>query len=153
AGTGCVAAGSYEIKKALEKEILKRRLNDEVRVIATGCNGFCERGPIIVVQPDGIFYQRLKPKDIPQLVEEHLLKGRPVKNLMYVPPAGEKPVPKMMDIGFFSHQRLIVLKNRGRIDPENIDEYIAFEGYQALEKSLTELNPGDIIKEVKDAGL
>ncbi|UCD05470.1 MAG: FAD-dependent oxidoreductase [candidate division WOR-3 bacterium] len=153
AGTGCVAAGSYEIKKALEKEILKRKLDDEVRVIATGCNGFCERGPIVVVQPDGIFYQRLKPKDIPQLVEEHLLKGRPVKNLMYVPPAGEKPVPKMMDIGFFSHQRLIVLKNRGRIDPENIDEYIAFEGYQALEKSLTEMNPDDIIKEVKDAGL
>lgn len=153
AGTGCVAAGSYEIKKALEKEILKRKLDDEVRVIATGCNGFCERGPIVVVQPDGIFYQRLKTKDIPQLVEEHLLKGRPVKNLMYVPPAGEKPVPKMMDIGFFSHQRLIVLKNRGRIDPENIDEYIAFEGYQALERSLTEMNPDDIIKEVKDAGL
>lgn len=153
AGTGCVAAGSYDIKKTLEKEILKRKLHNEVRVIATGCNGFCERGPIVVVQPDGIFYQKLKLKDIPHLVEEHLLKGRPVKNLMYVPPAGEKPVPKMMDIGFFSHQRLIVLKNRGRIDPENIDEYIAFEGYQALEKSLTEMNPEEIIKEIKEAGL
>ncbi len=153
AGTGCVAAGSYDIKKTLEKEILKRKLHNEVRVVATGCNGFCERGPIVVVQPDGIFYQKLTPKDIPHLVEEHLLKGRPVKNLMYIPPAGEKPVPKMMDIGFFSHQRLIVLKNRGRIDPENIDEYIAFEGYQALEKSLTEMNPEEIIKEVKEAGL
>ncbi len=153
AGTGCVAAGSYDIKKALEKEIVKRKLHNEVRVVATGCNGFCERGPIVVVQPDGIFYQKLKPKDIPLLVEEHLLKGRPVKNLMYVPPAEEKPIPKMMDIGFFSHQRLIVLKNRGRIDPENIDEYIAFEGYQALEKALIEMNPEDIINEVKDAGL
>jgi NADH-quinone oxidoreductase subunit F len=153
AGTGCVAAGSYEIKKALEKEILKRKLHNEVKVITTGCNGFCERGPIVVVQPDGIFYQKLKPKDIPHLVEEHLLKGRPVKNLMYVPPAEEKPVPKMMDIGFFKHQRLIVLKNRGRIDPENIDEYIGFEGYQALEKALNEMSPDEIIAEVKEAGL
>jgi NADH-quinone oxidoreductase subunit F len=153
AGTGCVAAGSFEIKKALEKEIIKKKLQNEVTVIATGCNGFCERGPIVVVQPDGVFYQRLKPKDIPHLVEEHLLKGRPVKDLMYVPPAEAKPVPKMMDIGFFKHQRLIVLKNRGRIDPENIDEYIAFDGYRALEKALTEMKPDDIIREVKEAGL
>ena len=153
AGTGCVAAGSFEIKAALEKEIKKRKLQDEVTVISTGCNGFCERGPIVVVQPEGIFYQRLQPEDIPFLVEEHFLKGRPVKKLMYVPPREEKPIPKMMDIGFFKHQRLIVLKNRGRIDPENIEEYIAFEGYQALEKALTNMAAGEIIKEVKDAGL
>jgi NADH-quinone oxidoreductase subunit F len=153
AGTGCVAAGSFKIKTALEKEITKRKLQNEVTVISTGCNGFCERGPIVVVQPDGVFYQRLKTEDIPLLVEEHLLKGRPVKKLLYVPPAEAKPVPRMMDIGFFKHQRLIVLKNRGRIDPENIDEYIAFEGYQALEKALTEMNPEEIIREVKSAGL
>jgi NADH-quinone oxidoreductase subunit F len=153
AGTGCVAAGSFEIKAALEKEITKRKLQNEVAVISTGCNGFCERGPIVVVQPDGVFYQKLKREDIPLFVEEHLLKGRPVRKLLYVPPAEAKPVPKMMDIGFFKHQRLIVLKNRGRIDPENIEEYIAFEGYQALEKALTSMTPEDIIKEVKDAGL
>jgi len=153
AGTGCVAAGSFKIKTALEKEITKRKLQNEVTVISTGCNGFCERGPIVVVQPDGVFYQRLKTEDIPLLIEEHLLKGRPVKKLLYVPPAEAKPVPRMMDIGFFKHQRLIVLKNRGRIDPENIDEYIAFEGYQALEKALTEMNPEEIIREVKSAGL
>jgi NADH-quinone oxidoreductase subunit F len=153
AGTGCVAAGSFEIKTALEKEIAKRKLQNEVAVISTGCNGFCERGPIVVVQPEGIFYQRLQPEDIHFLVEEHLLKGRPVKKLMYVPPAAATPIPKMMDIGFFKHQRLIVLKNRGRIDPENIEEYIAFEGYQALEKALTNMAPGEIINEVKDAGL
>lgn len=153
AGTGCVAAGSFEIKEALEKEIEKRKLQNEIAVISTGCNGFCERGPIVVVQPDGIFYQRLTPKDIPFLVEEHLLKGRPVKDLMYVPPREEKPIPKMMDIGFFKHQRLIVLKNRGRIDPENIEEYIAFDGYKALEKALTQMGPEEIVKEIKSAGL
>ena len=153
AGTGCVAAGSFEIKKALEKEIQRRELHNEVAIVTTGCNGFCERGPIVVVQPDGIFYQRLKPQDVPLLVEEHLLKGRPVQTLMYVPPAEETPVPKMMDIGFFKHQRLIVLKNRGRIDPENIEEYIAFDGYSALEKALTEMNPEDIVGEVKRSGL
>ncbi|MGB7055022.1 MAG: NADH-ubiquinone oxidoreductase-F iron-sulfur binding region domain-containing protein [bacterium] len=153
AGTGCVAAGSFKIKAALEKEITKRKLQNEVAVISTGCNGFCERGPIIVVQPDGVFYQKLKREDISLLVEEHLLKGRPVKKLLYIPPAEAKPVPKMMDIGFFKHQRLIVLKNRGRIDPENIEEYIAFEGYQALEKALTDMAPGEIIEEIKDAGL
>lgn len=153
AGTGCVACGSFEIKKALEREIRKRKLQDEIAVISTGCNGFCERGPIVVVQPDGIFYQRLSLKDIPYLVEEHLLKGRPVKKLMYVPPAEEKPIPKMSDIGFFKHQRLIVLRNRGRIDPEDINEYIAFEGYRALEKALTSMTPEEIINEVKESGL
>ncbi|MGD9380223.1 MAG: NADH-ubiquinone oxidoreductase-F iron-sulfur binding region domain-containing protein, partial [candidate division WOR-3 bacterium] len=153
AGTGCVAAGSFEIKASLEKEITKRNLQNEVAVISTGCNGFCERGPIVVVQPDGVFYQRLKREDIPLLVEEHLLKGRPVRKLLYVPPAEAKPIPRMMDIGFFKHQRLIVLKNRGRIDPENIEEYIAFEGYRALEKALTGMTPSGIIKEIKSAGL
>jgi NADH-quinone oxidoreductase subunit F len=148
-----VAGGSFEIKKALEKEIAKRKLQDEIAVISTGCNGFCERGPIVVVQPEGIFYQKLKKEDIPYLVEEHMLKGRPVKKLMYVPPAEERPIPKMMDIGFFKHQRLLVLKNRGRIDPENIDEYIAFDGYKALEKALSKMNPEEILQEVKDSGL
>jgi NADH-quinone oxidoreductase subunit F len=153
AGTGCVAAGSFEIKAALEKEIARRNLQNEIAVISTGCNGFCERGPIVVVQPDGIFYQRLTQEDIPFLVEEHFLKGRPVKKLMYVPPKEEKPIPKMMDIGFFKHQRLIVLKNRGRIDPENIEEYIAFDGYKALEKALTRMAPEKIIEEIKASGL
>jgi NADH-quinone oxidoreductase subunit F len=153
AGTGCVAAGSFEIKTALEKEITKKNLQNEVAVISTGCNGFCERGPIVVVQPDGVFYQKLKREDIPLLIEEHLLKGRPVRKLLYVPPAEAKPIPKMMDIGFFKHQRLIVLKNRGRIDPENIEEYIAFDGYHALEKALKDMRPTEIIKEIKDAGL
>jgi len=153
AGTGCVAAGSFEIKKILEEEIAKNKLQNEVAVITTGCNGFCERGPIVVVQPEGIFYQQLTKENIPLLVKEHLLKGRPVEKLMYIPPEEEKPIPKLMDIGFFKHQRLIVLKNRGRIDPENIEEYIAFDGYRALEKVLSSMTPEQIIKEIKDSGL
>jgi len=153
AGTGCVSCGSFEIKAALEQEIARRKLQDEVLIIATGCNGFCERGPILMVQPDGVFYQRLKVEDIPFLVEEHLLKGRPVKKLMYVPPAEREPVPKMKDIDFFKLQRLIVLRNRGRIDPEKVDEYIAYDGYAALAKALTEMTPEGIVAEVTAAGL
>ena len=153
AGTGCVSSGSFKIKEALEKEIAKRRLQDEVQVVATGCNGFCERGPIVMVQPDGIFYQLLKVEDVSRLVEEHLLKGRPVKKLMYVPPAETAPVPKMKDIEFFKHQRLVVLRNRGRIDPEKIDEYIAFDGYEALGKALTEMTPQAILDEILASGL
>jgi NADH:ubiquinone oxidoreductase subunit F (NADH-binding)/(2Fe-2S) ferredoxin/NAD-dependent dihydropyrimidine dehydrogenase PreA subunit len=153
AGTGCVSCGSFKIKAALEDEIKKRQLQDEIQVVATGCNGFCERGPIVLVQPDGIFYQLLSVEDVPHLVEEHLLKGRPVKKLMYVPPAEKQPVPKMKDIEFFKHQRLIVLRNRGRIDPEKIEEYIAFDGYEAMAKALTGMKPQEIIDEVLFSGL
>jgi NADH:ubiquinone oxidoreductase subunit F (NADH-binding)/(2Fe-2S) ferredoxin/NAD-dependent dihydropyrimidine dehydrogenase PreA subunit len=153
AGTGCVSCNSFKIKEALEKEVQKRNLQDEVLVIATGCNGFCERGPILLVQPDGIFYQQLKVEDVPRLVEEHLLKGRPVKKLMYIPPAEKEPVPKMKDIEFFKHQRLIVLRNRGRIDPEKVEEYIAFDGYEAMSKALTKMTPDEIISEITASGL
>ncbi|MCX6566155.1 MAG: NADH-quinone oxidoreductase subunit NuoF [Candidatus Aminicenantes bacterium] len=153
AGTGCVSCGSFKIKEALEKEVRKRKLEDEVMIIATGCNGFCERGPILMVHPDGIFYQQLKVEDVPHLIEEHILKGRPVKRLMYVPPAEKQPIPKMKDIEFFKHQRLIVLRNRGRIDPEKVEEYIAFDGYEALGKALSEMTPEAIIEEITASGL
>ncbi len=153
AGTGCVSCGAFALREALEKEIARQGLTDQALVVATGCNGFCERGPILMVQPDGIFYQRLKPEDVPVLVEEHLLKGRPVRKFMYVPPEGDQPVPKMADIEFFKHQRLIVLRNRGRIDPEKVEEYIAYDGYEALAKALTAMTPEGIITEVTESGL
>ncbi len=153
AGTGCVANNSFDIKEELEREIVKRGLENEVSVITTGCQGFCERGPIVIIQPDGIFYQRVRKEDIPHLVEEHLLKGRPVNSLMYLPSPEAPPVQRMMDIGFFKHQRLIVLRNRGRLDPENIEEYIAFDGYRALERALSKMTPTQIIDEVKASGL
>jgi NADH-quinone oxidoreductase subunit F len=153
AGTGCVSCGAFGLKEALEKEVERRGLRDEVLIVATGCNGFCEKGPIVIVQPDNVFYQRLTVADIPHLVEEHLLKGRPVAKHMYVPAAGEAPVPKMSDIEFFKHQRLLVLRNRGRIDPEKIEEYVAYDGYEGLAKALTAMTPDEILAEVTDSGL
>ncbi|PIU29557.1 MAG: NADH-quinone oxidoreductase subunit NuoF [Candidatus Hydromicrobium americanum] len=153
AGTACVSNNSFKIKEALEKEIKKHGLQDEILVVMTGCNGFCAVGPIMVVKPDGIFYQNLTEEDIPYLVEEHFLKGRPVQKLMYFPPKEKEVIPKMMDIGFFAHQTLIALKNRGLIDPEKIDEYIARDGYKALAKALTSMTPEQVIREIKDSGL
>jgi len=153
AGTGCVSNGSFKVRDALEKELARHNLQDEVGVVMTGCNGFCAQGPVAVVKPDEIFYQLLKVDDIPHLVEEHFLKGRPVKELMYTPPAEKAPVPKMGDIGFFGKQRLIALRNRGMIDPERIDEYIARGGYTALVKAVTQMKPKEIIEQIKQSGL
>ena len=153
AGTGCVANHSLKVKERLESEIRKRGLQDEVSVVTTGCNGFCAVGPLMVVQPDGIFYQLLKETDVPYLVEEHLIKGRPVQELLYTPPKEKAPIPKMSDIPFFADQTLIVLRNRGLINPEKIDEYIARGGYEALAKTLTSMTPDDVIREIKASGL
>ncbi len=153
AGTGCVSAGAYEIKEAFERELTKKNLQQEVAVVMTGCNGFCAKGPIVVVQPDEIFYNLVSEKDVPELVEEHLLKGRPVKRLMYTPPAEKEAVPKLSDIGFFKKQLLIALRNRGLVDPENIEDYIARDGYKALAKVLTEMKPEQVVKEIIASGL
>ena len=148
-----MSCGAFALKDALVEEIARRGLQDEALVVTTGCNGFCERGPILLVHPDGVFYQRLSPADVPLLVEEHLIKGRPVRKLMYVPPEGGVPVPKMADIEFFKHQRLIVLRNRGRIDPEKIEEYIAYDGYEGAAKALARMAPEEVVAEVTAAGL
>ncbi len=153
AGTGCVSNKSLRIRDLLEKELQEQGLQDEIAVVITGCNGFCAQGPVMVVQPDGIFYQMLTEKEIPHLVEEHFVKGRPVTKLMFTPPGEKAPVPVMSDIGFFSKQRLIALRNRGLIDPEKIDEYIARDGYRALAKVLASMRPEDVIKEVTESGL
>ncbi len=152
-GTGCVSNGAFQVRDALLTALREKGLQDEIGVVTTGCNGFCANGPIMVVQPEGIFYQKLTVKDVPFLVEEHFLKGRPVKKLMYIPPQEKAPVPKMKEIGFFGKQRLIALANRGQIDPENIDEYIAREGYRALARGLTGMEPVEIIEEIKKSGL
>jgi len=152
-GTGCVSNGSLDLIDALKEEMKKHNLQDEVTVVPTGCNGFCGAGPIVVVQPDGVFYQYMKVKDIPLLVEEHLLKGRPVKKLMYTPPEKKEPIPLMKDIKFFGDQVLIALRNRGLIDPEKIDDYIARDGYAALAKVLTEMTPEEVIREITRSGL
>jgi len=152
-GTACVSNRAFEIKDALEKEVKKQGLEKEVLIVTTGCNGFCEAGPLLVVKPDNIFYNRLEIDAIPHLVEEHFLKGRPVEKFMYKPPAEKSPVPIMSDIGFFKKQILIALRNRGLIDPEKIDDYIARDGYTAIAKALSEMTPEEIISEVKASGL
>ncbi len=153
AGTACVSNKSFKIKEILDEELKKQGLDQEVIVVLTGCNGFCAVGPVMTVMPDGIFYHTLSEDMIPHLVEEHFLKGRPVKKLMFTPPAEEVVIPKMMDIGFFARQTLIALRNRGLIDPERIDEYIARDGYKALAKALSEMTPEEIIAEMKKSGL
>ena len=152
-GTGCVSNHAFDVKEALEKEIAKHNLQNETEIVNTGCNGFCGAGPLLVVQPEGIFYQLLKTTDVPHLVEEHFLKGRPVKKLMYTPPQDKNPIPKMSEIPFFADQTLIALRNRGMIDPENIEEYIARGGYKALAKAFTSMTPNEVITEIKSAGL
>nr|HPK71800.1 NAD(P)H-dependent oxidoreductase subunit E [Vicinamibacterales bacterium] len=132
AGTGCVSCGSFDLGAALEREIASRGLADEIQVVRTGCQGFCAEGPVLVVQPDEVFYCGLKTSDVATLVEEHLLKGRPVRKLMYTPPSAPAPVPKLSQIPFFAKQKLVVLRNRGLVDPERIDDYIARDGYEAL---------------------
>ncbi|NQT83309.1 FAD-dependent oxidoreductase [bacterium] len=151
--TNCISNGSLRIKESLEAELAKRGLENDVQVVPTGASGLCVKGPIMVVQPEGIFYQLLKVEHIPHLVEEHFLKGRPVKSLMYFPPGEEVPIPILRDIPFFKDQRLIVLRNRGLIHPDKIDEYIARNGYKALAKVLTSMSPEDVIAVIKDSGL
>jgi len=153
AGTGCVSNRSFEVRNVLLQELERRGLLDQIQVLASDCNGFCGRGPIMVVHPDRIFYQQLSPEDIPHLVQEHFFSGQPVKRLMYTPPDEVTPIPKMADIPFFSHQRLVALRNRGLIDPEKIDEYIARDGYSAFAKALSQMTPEQIIAEIKSAGL
>ena len=153
AGTGCMASGSLDVRDALEKELAKRNLQDEVQIIMTGCNGFCAMGPLVVVYPEGVFYNQVKPEHAPLIVEEHVLKGRIVEKLLFKEEAAKDRVPLMKDIGFFGLQRLTVLRNRGLIDAENIDEYIARDGYAALGKVLEEMTPEEVIEEVKKSGL
>jgi NADH-quinone oxidoreductase subunit F len=124
-----------------------------VKLVETGCNGFCALGPIMVVYPEGVIYMSIKPEDVPELVQEHLVKGRVLERLLYKEPMTEQRIPTMEEIPFFALQKLIVLKNRGRIDPENIDEAIARDGYAGMAKALTEMSPDQIIKEVIDSGL
>jgi NADH-quinone oxidoreductase subunit F len=152
-GTGCQSSGSHAVKKALLQELDKRGLVSEIKVVETGCNGFCALGPIMVVYPEGIIYVSIKATDIPDLVEEHLVKGRVLERLLYREPVTDKAIPTMQDIPFFAHQELRVLRNRGLIDPEKMEEYIARDGYAGMAKALTEMKPEQIVKEILDSGL
>lgn len=152
-GTGCTSSGSAAIEKALVSEIEKNGLKEEVQVVKTGCFGLCALGPIMIVYPEGTFYSMVKVEDIPEIVEEHLLKGRVVTRLVYQETVTDNGIKSLQDTAFYKKQNRVALRNCGVINPENIDEYIGEGGYQALAKVLTEMSPDDVIQAILDSGL
>ena len=152
-GTGCSSSGSAELIKRFEEQIAQNGLEKEVKVVRTGCFGLCEAGPVVIVYPEGTFYSRIKVDDVDEIVSEHLLKGRIVQHLIYKEKADEEQHSTLENIDFYRPQLRLALRNCGRIDPENIDEYIAFDGYRALGKALTEMTPQQVIDEVLKSGL
>ncbi len=151
-GTGCKASESEQIRDNLLAEVENHDLTDEVQVVMTGCFGFCEKGPIVKVLPDNTFYVQVKPEDAVTIVEEHLVKGRQVNHLLYRDPENDKPVSDSKHMDFYKKQVRIALRNCGFINPENIDEYIARDGYAALAKCLSEQTPQEVIDEIKRSG-
>ena len=152
-GTGCTSSHSAEIIAEFEKEIAEKGLADEIKVIRTGCFGLCALGPIVVVYPEGAFDSQIKVEDVPEIVDEHLIKGRIVKHLLYDDTVAGDTVKSLNETQFYKKQKRVALRNCGVIDPENINEYIAMDGYQALAKCLTEYTPDEVIQIVKDSGL
>jgi NADH-quinone oxidoreductase subunit F len=162
-GTGCHSSDSRLVAEALKVEVARAGLEPEVRVVPTGCRGFCSMGPIMMIYPEGILYCQVQPGDVQEIVSETLVKGRVVQRLCYRDPAArtarpgeadaQQGLPYYRDIPFYRKQMRIVLRNCGLIDPDSIDEYIAREGYRALAKALTGMSPDDVIQEMKDSGL
>jgi NADH-quinone oxidoreductase subunit F len=152
-GTACRASDSSRVLQTLIRELAEKNLKHQVEVIETGCNGFCAMGPVMTVLPDNIFYQQLTVEDIPELVDSHFKKGKPVERLMYSDPVTGEVKAHLLEIPFFSHQQWQVLKNKGLINPESIDEYIWQGGYRAVARLLTDMTPDEIITEVKEANI
>lgn len=154
-GTGCTSSGSTQIIERFEQKIKEAGLEKEIKVVRTGCFGLCEAGPVVIVYPEGTFYSRVKVEDVDEIVSEHLLKGRKVQHLVYTDHAThEQNANKSLeDINFYKHQKRVALRNCGVIDPENIDEYLAFDGYKALEKALTSMTREEVIDEILKSGL
>ena len=155
-GTGCTSSGSVKIQEVFAKAIEANGLQDEVKVVQTGCFGLCALGPVVIVHPDGTFYSRVTAEDVEEIVTEHLLKGRIVERLVYNDTGADAPVEgnvSLSDTAFYKTQNRVVLRNCGVINPENIDEYIAMDGYAALGKVLTEMKPQDVIDEITKSGL
>ncbi|HUT97257.1 MAG TPA: NADH-quinone oxidoreductase subunit NuoF [Dehalococcoidales bacterium] len=151
-GTGCVSGKAFEIREALEKQVAELNLKGVV-VDFTGCHGFCQQGPIAVVEPEGIFYTKVTVDDVPEIVQSHLRDGKPVARLFYHDPISDEAIPYHTDITFYSQQHRIILRNCGRINPERIEDYIKTGGYESLGKVLSKMSPEQVIDEVKRSGL
>ncbi len=152
-GTGCLASESRLLAENLQAHVLMSGMGREVQVVTTGCFGFCEKGPIVKILPDNVFYVEVKPADAEEIVSEHVLKGRPVSRLLYEEPARQGKVSTQGDMPFYKKQLRIALRNCGFINPEDIEEYISVDGYQALGKVLTEMTPESLVILVKKSGL
>jgi len=152
-GTGCVASRSEELIDALKSELASVDYDQEIKVVKTGCFGFCGQGPIIKIHPDNVFYVKVMPEDAKEIVNEHIVKGRTVERLLFEDPEAKVKQDKHSQMNFYKKQYRIALRNCGTINPEDINEYIAFRGYEALGNVLTDMTPEDVIKIMKDAGL
>ena len=152
-GTGCTSSGSAKVIRAFEDELKEKGLENEVKVVKTGCFGLCALGPVVIVYPEGSFYSRVNAEDVREIVEEHLLKGRIVKRLLYTETVQEDAIKSLNETDFYKKQKRVALRNCGVIDPEDINEYIAYDGYQALGKVLTEMTPDDVIDVITKSGL
>ena len=151
-GTGCVAGGSDEIYEALKKEVESAGLKD-VKVDFAGCHGFCQRGPVVDIEPEGFFYTQVQVGDIPEIVQSHLVNGKPVERLFYRDPVTNEVMPYYKDITFYAKQERIILRNCGHINPERIEDYLAVNGYAAIRKALSEMTAEQVIDEIKKSGL
>lgn len=152
-GTGCTSSGCERVQEALRASLKKEGLDKEIAVVQTGCFGFCRLGPIVIIYPEGAFYTQVRPDDVPEIVSEHLIKGKIVERLLFKEDRAEQPVALFNDIAFYKKQHRIALRNCGSINPEKIGEYIAVDGYQALAKVLHTMTPEEVIHTIKNSGL
>ena len=154
-GTGCTSSGSMKIADELERQLKEKGIDQKVYVVRTGCFGLCERGPIMIVYPEGAFYTHVKMEMITEIVDEHLIGGKPVKKYLYdeTVTEGSDEIKSLNETTFYAKQHRVALRNCGLIDPENINEYIGRKGYEALHKVLTSMTPEEVIQEISDSGL
>ena len=152
-GTGCTASGAKDVLAKFEEELKAKKLREEVSLVETGCHGFCEGGPLVIIYPEGTFYTRVKPEDVAEIVEEHILKGRVVSRLLFKEPLTAEQVPNYDEIAFYKKQHRLALKNCGHINPDSIEEYIGADGYEGLAKVLLEMTPEQVVEEMKKTGL
>ena len=152
-GTGCTSSGSEQLIGEFEAQLAANGLEKEVKVVKTGCFGLCALGPVVVVYPEGAFYSRVRKEDVAEIVSEHLFKGRIVKRLVYSETIENDSIKSLNDVDFYKKQQRVALRNCGVINPENIEEYIAFDGYKALATAITEMTPQEVINTIKESGL
>ena len=152
-GTGCTASGAKDVLAKFDEELKAKKLREEVSLVETGCHGFCEGGPLVIIYPEGTFYTRVKPEDVAEIVEEHILKGRIVSRLLFKEPLTAEKVPSYDEIAFYKKQHRLVLRNCGHINPDSIEEYIRADGYEGLAKAILTMTPEQVVEEMKKTGL